>query len=72
MKNMDEQIKNILEKRTISKDEFTDQVMNILELSSSTYLSPEAFELAVKWTYKKYKLGLVEIRRNSGKKNEKN
>lgn len=67
MKNMDEQIKNILEKRTISKDEFTDQVMNILELSSSTYLSPEAFELAIRWMYKKYKLGLAE-----SKKNEKN
>lgn len=48
------------EKRTITKDEFADQVIELIEDEHSLALSPQAFEFAVGWMYKKYKLGLIE------------
>lgn len=60
MKEFTNKFKNSVNKRTVTKDEFVSQVVEIVEFCDPYPLSPEAFELAVRWMYKKYKLGLAE------------
>lgn len=59
MKEISEKFKTILNKKTITKTEFADQIIEIIEIDDPFPLSPYAFELAVKWMYRKYKLGVV-------------
>ena len=44
----------------ISKEDFGEMVINLIESLDDYPMSPEAFELAMSLLYKKYKLGVFE------------
>ena len=49
--------RELLNKKGISKEEFTNMTLDLFQSMNSNPLSLEAFELAMSLLYKKYKLG---------------
>lgn len=60
MVNFSDKFRAVFNKRTITKEEFINQLVEIVNYCDPDPLSPELFEFAVKWMYRKYKLGLYE------------
>lgn len=60
MKNVKEKLRHCFtEKSAVTKEEFADQIIELVESEQTLLLSPEAFEFAVGWIYRKYKSGLA-------------
>lgn len=60
MVDFSDEFRTVFNKKAITKEEFINQMTEIVNYRDPAPLSPELFEFAVKWMYRKYKLGLYE------------